>query len=318
MVPVLTDEMLVAGAVDDEHLRIARDLQLCSGLTVPLAARDKVFGVMTWALAESGRHYGADDLAFAEDLARRAAIAIDNAELHSQTLATAVELQQAVLPEAMPVVPGWEVVSYYSPSGRTEVGGDFYDAMPIGGGRLALFVGDVMGRGVAAAAAMAQMRAAVRAYSAVEPWPEAVVRNLDLMFAQYGTEQLVTLVYMVLNPRTDELVVANAGHPPPVILRADRSTEQLPLADGAPLGAGPQRRRQVRVPLRAGDTLLAFSDGLIERRDEDIDRGLQRVHDGLSRLVGADLSASLTDLVRTLREPSQDDDVAALMVRRTR
>jgi serine phosphatase RsbU (regulator of sigma subunit) len=72
------------------------------------------------------------------------------------------------------------------------------------------------------------------------------------------------------------------------------------------------------VPLRAGDTLLAFSDGLIERRDEDIDRGLQRVHDGLSRLVGADLSASLTDLVRTLREPSQDDDVAALMVRRTR
>ena len=194
----------------------------------------------------------------------------------------------------MPEVPGWEVASYYSPSGRTEVGGDFYDAMPIGGGRLALFVGDVMGRGVAAAAAMAQMRAAVRAYAAVEPWPEAVLRNLDLMFARYGTEQLVTLVYMVLNPRTDELVVANAGHPPPVILRGDRSTEQLPLADGAPLGAGPQRRRQVRVPLRAGDTLLAFTDGLIERRDEDIDHGLQRVHDALSHLARADLSASLT------------------------
>ncbi len=229
LVPVVTDEMLVAGAIDEEHLQISRDLKLRSGLTVPLTARDKVFGVMTWVLAESDRHYGPDDLAFAEDLARRGAIAIDNAELHSQTLATAVELQQAVLPETMPEVPGWEVASYYSPSGRTDVGGDFYDAMPIGGGRLALFVGDVMGRGVAAAAAMAQMRAAVRAYAAVEPWPEAVLRNLDLMFARYGTEQLVTLVYMVLNPRTDDLVVANAGHPPPVILRGDRSTEQLPL-----------------------------------------------------------------------------------------
>ena len=317
LVPVVTDEMLVASAVDEEHLRIARELELRSGLTVPLAARDKVFGVMTWALAESDRYYGPDDLAFAEDLARRGAIAIDNAELHSQTLATAVELQQAVLPEAMPDVPGWEVASYYSPSGRTEVGGDFYDAMPIGGGRLALFVGDVMGRGVAAAAAMAQMRAAVRAYAAVEPWPEAVLRNLDLMFARYGTEQLVTLVYMVLNPRTDDLVVANAGHPPPVILRGDRSTEQLPMADGAPLGAGPQRRRQVRVPLRAGDTLLAFTDGLIERRDEDIDAGLHRVHTALPSLVRASLSESLRDLVGALREPSQDDDVAALMVRRT-
>ena len=260
------------GLMDEEQLRIARDLHLRSALTVPLVARGRVLGVITWVSAESERLYTADDLALAEDLAKRAAIAIDNAELHSETLAAAVQLQRAVLPEAMPDIAGWEIASYYSPSGRTEVGGDFYDAVPLKDGRLALFVGDVMGRGVAAAAAMAQMRAAVRAYIAVDPTPEAVMTKLDLMFAQYPTEQLVTLVYLLVDPAGDELVVANAGHPPPVLLRADLSADQLPLADGCPLGAVPQDRRQITVPFRAGDTVLAFTDGLIERRDEDIDR----------------------------------------------
>jgi GAF domain-containing protein len=317
LIPEITDEMLVASAKDDEHLRIARELKLCSGLTVPLSARGRVLGVMTWAAAESERHFGPADLAFAEDLGRRAAVAIDNAELYSQTLAAAVELQQAVLPEVLPSLPGWELAKHYSPSGRTEVGGDFYDAIPIGGGRLALFVGDVMGRGVHAAAAMAQMRSAVRAYAAVDPSPEAVIRSLDLMLARYGSEQLVTLLYMVLNPRHDELMIANAGHPPGVILRSDLSTEQLPYADGAPLGAGRQRRRQSRVPFRAGDTLLTFTDGLIERRDEDIDQGMKRVHDAMPALVGNALAHGLADLVLRLREPSDDDDVAALAVRRT-
>ena len=96
------------------------------------------------------------DLALAEDLAKRAAIAMDNSQLHSETLAAAVELQHSVLPQVMPTVTGWDVAHHYSPSGRTEVGGDFYDAIPLGDGRLVVFVGDVMGRGVAAAAAMAQ------------------------------------------------------------------------------------------------------------------------------------------------------------------
>jgi GAF domain-containing protein len=316
LVPEVTDEMLVASATDEEHLRIARDLRLCSALTVPLSARGRVLGVMTWAAAESERHFGPADLAFAEDLARRAAVAIDNAELHSQTLVAAMELQRAVLPEAMPALPAWEIASHYSPSGRTEVGGDFYDAIPIGGGRLAVFVGDVMGRGVRAAAAMAQMRSAVRAYAAVDPSPEAVLRNLDLMLARYGSEQLVTLLYLVLNPRHDELMIANAGHPPAVILRADRSTEQLPYADGAPLGTGRQPRWQSRLPFRVGDTLLAFTDGLIERRDEDIDEGMKRVHDAMPVLVDRALAPGLATLVDGLRESSDDDDVAALAVRR--
>jgi serine phosphatase RsbU (regulator of sigma subunit) len=317
LIPEVTDEMLVAGAVDEEHLRIARDLHLRSALTAPLIARDRVLGVITWVLAESDRLYTADDLSLAEDLARRAAIAIDNAELHSETLAAAVRLQHAVLPESMPILPDWELASYYSPSGRTEVGGDFYDAIPLSDGRLVLFVGDVMGRGVAAAAAMAQMRAAVRAYAAIDPTPEVVMRELDLMFDQYPSEQLVTLVYGVMDPARDQLVVANAGHPPPVLLRSDRSTEQLPIADGSPLGTIPQQRRQTTVAFHPGDTFLAFTDGLIERRDEDIDRGQERVLGELGVLTAPDLSAGLAEVVELLREPTRDDDVAALVARRS-
>lgn len=317
LIAEITDEMLVASAKNAEQLQIGRDLQLRSAVTVPLEARGKVLGVITWVLAESERRYTVDDLALAEDLAKRAAVAIDNAELHSDTLAAAVRLQNAVLPDAMPVLAEWDVANFYSPSGRTEVGGDFYDAMPLSDGRLVLFVGDVMGRGVAAAAAMAQMRAAVRAYTAVDPTPGAVMAALDLMFLQYPSEQLVTLVYLVVDPARDELVVSNAGHPPPVVLRADLSTEQLPFADGAPLGTVTGGREQLTMPFHAGDLVLAFSDGLIERRDEDIDEGQLRVMNALPTLAEPDLAEALAEVVTRLRDPSRDDDVAALAVRRT-
>ena len=317
LIPEITDEMLWASVKDEEQLQIARDLHLRSALTVPLVARGRVLGVITWVSAESERLYTADDLTLAEDLAKRAAIAIDNAELHSETLATATQLQHAVLPETLPETAGWQLASHYSPSGRTEVGGDFYDTVPLSDGRLAMFVGDVMGRGVAAAAAMAQMRAAVRAYTAVDPAPDVVMTKLDLMFTQYPTEQLVTLVYLVMDPERDQLVMCNAGHPPPVLLRADRRTEQLPTTDGCPLGAMQQDRRQATVPFHRGDTILAFTDGLIERRDEDISRGQERVLDALARLAGDDLSGALDQVVDLLRDPARDDDVAALAARRT-
>jgi len=316
LVAEITDELLVAGAKDEEHLRLVRALGLRSALIVPLVARKKVLGTITWVWAETERVYTQKDVAFAEDLAKRAAVAIDNSELHSETLATAVQLQHAVLPEAMPDVDGWELSSYYRPAGRTEVGGDFYDAVPLDEDRLVLFVGDVMGRGVAAAAAMAQMRAAVLAYAAVDPTPQVVMTKLDLMFEQYMTEQLVTLVYLLMDTSRDELVVANAGHPPPVLLRADGATEQLPLADGTPLGTLPGEREQLRMPFRAGDSILAFTDGLIERRDEDIDQGQERVLKAVGLLADADLSTALKDVVDMVRQPDRHDDVAALAARR--
>ena len=312
----VTDEMLVAGARDDEHLRIARELNLRSAITVPLTARGRVLGVLSWVAAESGRSYAEEDVAFAEDLAKRAAVAIDNSELHSETLAAAVRLQHAVLPSAVPQAPHFDVAVHYSPSGRTEVGGDFYDAVPLEDGRVAFFVGDVMGRGVEAAAAMAQMRAAVRAYIAVEPAPRAVLDRLDRMLRQYGQEQLVTLLCGLADPNRGELVVANAGHPPPVLLRWSGAREQLPDADGPPLAVGERERRELVVPFQPGDVVLSFTDGLIERRDEAIDNGQGRLLDALTVMQAADLGAGLDALVGLVRDPTRDDDVAALALRR--
>lgn len=314
----VTDELLDMLDIEAEQRQLIRDLQLRSAVTVPLIARGRVLGVMSWVSAESGRLYTPADLALAEDLAKRAAIAIDNAELHSQTLATAVQLQRAVLPDAMPEVPGLELASWYRPSGRTEVGGDFYDAIALSDGRVALFVGDVMGRGVAAAANMAQMRAAVRAYAAVDPRPAAVVGALDAMFALYPTDQLVTLAYLLVDPTNDTLTFTNAGHPPPAILRADGTTEQLPLADGAPLGTVPQERTEKSVLFCPGDTVVVFTDGLIERRDEDISTGQQRVLDALPGLARPDLAAVLSELGEALTDPNRNDDVATLAARRLR
>src|SRR5262249_8887778 len=158
---------------------------------------------------------------FGEDLARRAAIAIDNAQLHSQVRTAALELQRAVLPERLPEMPGWSTAVQYLPARRTEAGGDFYHVLELDAGRVAMFVGAGMGRGVAAASVMAQMRSAIRALLAVDPDPNAVLAGMDRVFDTLHLEQLVTMVYAVADPARDELRVINAGHPPPVLLSAD-------------------------------------------------------------------------------------------------
>jgi serine phosphatase RsbU (regulator of sigma subunit) len=316
LISVITDDMLVAGAIDDEHLGIARALHLRSALTVPLIARGRVLGVLTWVTAESERHYTREDLELAEEVAKRAAVSIDNSELHSQTMAASVQLQQAVLPQTLPVSAGWEVAHLYSPSGRTEVGGDFYDVIELDDDRVVLFVGDVMGRGVEAAAAMAQTRSAVRAYAALDPDPAVVLTRLDQMYARYHTEGLLTLLYAVVDHAAGELLVGNAGHPPPVVLHASGEVTQLPFAEGAPLGVGGFERGRISVPFGAGDTIFAFTDGLIERRREDITDGQERLVRAVAQLAGKKLTRTLPALVDSVSDPSRDDDVAVVAVRR--
>ncbi len=312
----ITDDLLVAAARDEEHLRLMRDLQLRSALLVPLVARGEVLGVITWATAAAERRYDATDVAFAEDLARRCAVAIDNSVLHSQTQQVAAQLQEAVLPDLSAPIEGWEVVHTYDPAGRTEVGGDFFDAFELPDGRLAVFVGDVMGRGVAAAAAMAQMRASMRAFIAVDPTPDVVLHKLDVLFTTYGITQLVTMVYLVADPERGQLVLANAGHPPPVVLRADGSAEQLPLAEGAPVGVVVGQRSAQVVRFWPGDAVVAFTDGLIERRGEDIDVGQRRLLDAVGMLADGPLDEALPRLVEAVRDHTREDDVATLVARR--
>jgi GAF domain-containing protein len=316
LTPEITDAQLAAAVEDPEQLRLVRELNVRSAMTVPLKVHGRVLGVVTWVAGDLGRRFSVDDLAFGEDLAHRAALAIDTAQLHSQLNEVATRLQRAVLPDDLPVLPGWETAASYLQAGHSDAGGDFYDVTPLDDGRLAVFVGDVMGRGVTAAAAMAQMRAAIRALVAVDPDPGKVLLALDRLFEHYDFHQLVTLVYAVADPDREEIVVANAGHPPPVVRRADGTVEVVAGEPGLLLGAGGGDRSPIMVRFAPGDLFLGYTDGLVERRDEDIETGVRRLAGACRDADDADLFTWLADVVLTVRDVRRDDDVAVLALRR--
>jgi GAF domain-containing protein len=316
LIPEITEEMITAAVTDPEQLRLVHELNLRSSMVVPLKVQDGVLGVVTWVAGDRGRRFAPEDLAFGEDLAHRAAVAIANAQLHGELSDVAVRLQRAVLPAELPALPGWEAAASYLQAGDSEAGGDFYDVTPLGDGRLAMFVGDVMGRGVTAATAMAQMRAAIRALVTVEPEPTTVLRALDRLFEQYDFRQLVTLVYVVADPARDEIVVASAGHPPPVVRRRDGSVDVVAGEPGLLLGAGGEERTTITVPFCAGDLLLCYTDGLVERRDEDIETGVERLAAVCADSPHSDLFTWLADVVVSVRDVRRDDDVAVVALRR--
>lgn len=173
-----------------------------------------------------------------------------------------------------------------------------------------------MGRGVPAASAMSQVCAALRALVAVDADPTSVMSRLDLLFERLPTEHLVTLVYGVADPSRDELLVTSAGHPPPLLVNADGTSGFIESARGLILGAGGAERSRVSVPFTIGQTLLMYTDGLLERRREDLNVGKKRLLDAAPHLGQPDLEASLARVVGTVGDPSHDDDVAILAARR--
>jgi GAF domain-containing protein len=318
LVPEVTDEMLVAAAQDETHLRMLRELNLHSGLTVALRARGRTFGVVSWINGENGRRFGPDDVALGEDIARRAAVAIDNSLVHSELREVADRLQAAVAPPALPDLEGWRLSASYRSAGRVSVGGDFYDAIPLHGDRLALVIGDVMGRGVEAAASMAQIRAALRAFVAVDPDPQVVLSRLDTLYERFPSEQLVTLVYALVDPSRDQVALTCAGHPPPLLLSAEGGAEYVESARGTILGVGRAERRRTVIPFRPGETLLLYTDGLLERRGEDLQVSKERLLNTVEALLPHRALADLDRLSAELRDPSRDDDVALLAATRLR
>jgi serine phosphatase RsbU (regulator of sigma subunit) len=313
----ITDADLALLARNDEHLQMVRQIGPRSALFVPLTIHGRVLGALSLISAESGREYTKRDLEVAEDVGRRAALAIDNAHLHSETREVAIRLQRAVLPEALPNLPGWELAAMCHPAGRTEVGGDFYDAVALEDGRLAIVVGDVMGRGVGAAAAMAQMRSAIRAYIAIDPEPDQVMANLDRLLARDAVARLVTLIYLVADPDTDSVTLVHAGHLPPLLVDPTGGVQLLSLPPSIPLGAGPDERRSITVPLSPGAGVLAFTDGLVERRAEDIDAGLARLAKFAATIPAGELARRLPELVAAMRDDERQDDVTVLVAQRS-
>jgi GAF domain-containing protein/anti-sigma regulatory factor (Ser/Thr protein kinase) len=315
--PEITDELLVEGARDDEQLALLRGLGLRSVLIVPLAARGHTLGAITLVSAESGRTYGSEDLRFGEDLARRAAVAVDNSRLYSREHRAAVTLQKSLLPRQLPDVPGVQFAARYLPAtSELDVGGDWYDAIPLADGSVGVAIGDVVGHGIEAAAVMGQFRNALRAYVLDGRGPDAAVERLNRLTRTFDQNDMATLAYAVIDTSGGSIRYVRAGHPPPLVRRADGVVTQLNGKGALPVGVAPN----VRYPASTlkwspGSTLLLYTDGLVERRGKSLDEGIAQLEAVLSN--APDSLEELCDhvLEALVPEVQRDDDIALLAVR---
>lgn len=280
--------------------------------SVPLRAQGQTLGVMTLLRRREDPPFDAEDQDFARQLAARAASALLVTRRHQLERETAEVLQRSML-STLPVLPELELHGYYRPAGGTaHVGGDWYDAVDLGAGRTALVIGDVMGRGIRAAAVMGQLRTAVRTLARLDLQPTQVLSLLDELVAELGEDQMVTCFYGIHDTASSTLVWCSAGHPPPVLRRGER-TGRLSGLPGAPLGVGGPGFVEHSDQLLPGEVLCLFTDGLIEDRTRDLDVGLDLVERVLDT-AGDDLAAVATRLVREVSS-GEDDDVALLLVR---
>lgn len=318
--PEITDEMLEAGTRDPEQLRLARSLGLRSAMIVPLIARGRSMGAITFASAESGRRFGDADLEFAEDLARRASLAIDNARLYEERSHIARTLQRSLLPPELPEVPGIELAALYQPAAieRNEVGGDFYDVFEIREGEWAIAIGDVCGKGVEAAALTGFARHTLRAVAVHQRVPSAVLSTMSEAMRREDGERFSTVAFGLLEPRADgaRLTVACGGHPLPLVLRRDGHAETIGVP-GTLLGIFEEVELEDRsIELEPGDTVVFFTDGLIDsRRSHPLgERGLL---DFVRTCVDLDAHGTAERFLEAVADPNSEapDDVAIVVVR---
>jgi PAS domain S-box-containing protein len=311
--PVIDSALLEAAALDDEQIALVRELQMNSAMVVPLLARGRTLGAITFVWAESGHQYTTDDLQLASELGRRAGLALDHARLFAREHATAETLQRALLPTALPELPGHELAVRYLPSNEHDhAGGDWYDAFRLPCGRFGIAIGDVGGRGMQAAATMGQIRNALRAYALKGAGPAAVVDDLHaLVAASAGAIAFVTLVYVVIDPATGTGELASAGHLPALI--AGKGYLEAPRCP--PLGfSDAPACRLGRFTLAPGDTLWLYTDGLIESRERTLDAGLDALERAAASARGS--LAEIADQLLAELPPSRDDDIALLGLRR--
>ena len=266
--PEITDEMLVRGARDEEHLALVRSLGMRSAMIAPMIARGRTLGVITLIAAETGRSYDEADLLLAEELARRAATSIDNARLYTERSYIARTLQQSLLPPHLPDIPGVELAARYRPVGEgNEVGGDFYDLFDLGEGNWAVAIGDVSGKGAEAAALTALVRYSLRAVAAVEKRPSQVLSQVnDAMLRQRTDSRFSTVAYARVETAGERVraEITNGGHPLPVVARAGGRAEYVG-EPGTLLGVvGDPRLSDTAVELARGDALVFYTDGVPE------------------------------------------------------
>jgi len=290
-----------------------------AAIVVPMIGRHAAVGALTLGvLRDSPNRLTQADLPFAEELARRAALAIENARLYARQRSVAETLQHSLLPERLPTLPGVQCAAIYEAGGPdVEVGGDWYDVIPLPGGRLGIAIGDVVGRGERAAALMSQLRNGLRAYAIDGKEPGQIISALNVLITDTGSEHMATMVYGVMDPGKNQFCFASAGHPPILRRAASGEAAYLEGVGGLPLGAiAGNWYEETSTHLDGGDTIVLYTDGLVEERTSAIDAGLTRLREAASETAVDDLQAFCRNLAgRVLQGQPCDDDMAILAVR---
>jgi PAS domain S-box-containing protein len=314
----IPDELLVQAAPHEEHLRLLRAVGMRSVLLVPLRAGGRTFGAMTLVSAESLRRFSEDDKRFAQRVASRAAIAVENARLATARRQIAETLQRSLLPDVVPRIEGWEIATMYragSAAQEVEVGGDFYDFFPTDRGWIVL-VGDVTGKGVAAATMTSLVRHGARFLSKHEESPSAILAGLDEALRDQAAIALCSALCLRLEP--DQVTVSSAGHPLPLIVGQDGAIREISVG-GPILGAwGGGRWVDQAVPLTMAETLIAYTDGVTDARGRRERFGLRRLREVFSkhaRKPPAELLAELEAALDRFQVQARADDTAALALR---
>ncbi|MET9462390.1 SpoIIE family protein phosphatase [Streptomyces canus] len=300
-----------------------------SMLLVPLWARGNALGLAQFCRRRTAEPFDDDDLLLAQEISARAAVNIDNARRYTQERSTALTLQRSLLPQHVPEESAVETAARYLPSGsRAGVGGDWYDVIPLSGARVALVVGDVVGRGLQASATMGRLRTAVRTLADIDLTPDELLTHLDdVVIRLQRTEQRdmdeisATCLYAVYDPVARVCSLASAGHVLPAVVTsggaADPRTVDFPkLPIGPPLGLGGLPFETAQFELDEGSLLVLYTDGLIESRARDVDAALAVLSDVLAR-APASLEETCDGLLHALL-PSRPADDVALLVARTR
>ncbi|WP_329035312.1 SpoIIE family protein phosphatase [Streptomyces sp. NBC_01725] len=300
-----------------------------SVLAVPMRARGITLGAVTFSRHRRPEPFEQDDLLLAEEITARAAVCIDNARRYGRERRTSLTLQSSFLPGRPPRQAAVEIATRYLPaSARAGVGGDWFDVIPLSGARVALVVGDVVGHGIQASAAMGRLRTAVRTLADVDLPPDELLTHLDDLVIRLSAEADsaevpsgdigATMLYVVYDPVTRLCTLARAGHPVPALMTPEGGVEFIDIPVGPPLGVGGLPFETTQLELPVGSVLTLYTNGLVEARDRDPEEGANTLREVLARPAES-LEERCDTVLRTLLpDPDRPADDVALLMARTR
>lgn len=292
-------------------------------ILAPLRGRRRVIGVAVFLRGPDRPGFEPHDLLVSAQLATHTALSIDKAVLYGREAYIAGELQRAMLPNSLPQPIGAQIAFRYLPAAETaRVGGDWYDVVPLPGSRVGLVVGDVMGHSMTSAAIMGQLRTTVQTLAGLDLPPDEVLRRLDIQAHRLGPDRMATCMYAVYDPVAHRIKIANAGHPPPILLRFDGRAEVLRIPPGVPIGVGGVNFTTIEIDAPPSATLILYTDGLVESRLRDVGTGIEQLRQRVaaaSVLSGPNHSPPLEALcdhvLDMLGLGDRDDDIALLAAR---